>query len=103
QLNWRVDSANGAAFRFADANDRKIDIELCEHDGPPIGRVVINSADVEFTIAPAQCGDLLEVSRGQPNEQRASQLMPAQSYDLAQTPGERKIDNHLLDCVSERS
>ncbi len=83
QLNWRVDSANGAAFRFADTNDRKIEIELREQDGPPIGRVVLNSHEIEFVVAPAQCGDLLEVGRGQPNEQRTSQVMPAQSYDLA--------------------
>ncbi|HET9417966.1 MAG TPA: glucose-6-phosphate dehydrogenase assembly protein OpcA [Chthoniobacterales bacterium] len=83
QLNWRVDSANGAAFQFADANGRKIDIELRENDGPPIGKIVINSTEAEFSVAPAQCGDLLEISRSRPNEQRAGQLMPAQCYDLA--------------------
>jgi glucose-6-phosphate dehydrogenase assembly protein OpcA len=84
QLNWIVDSANGASFRFADANGRKIEIELRENDGPPVGRVRINSSEAEFRVAPAQCGDLLEVSRCRPNEQRASQLMPAQSYHLAE-------------------
>ncbi|HET9418829.1 MAG TPA: hypothetical protein VFO30_05765, partial [Chthoniobacterales bacterium] len=72
-----------AAFQFADANGRKIDIELRGNDGPPIGKIVINSTEAEFSVAPAQCGDLLEISRGRPNEQRAGQLMPAQNYDLA--------------------
>jgi glucose-6-phosphate dehydrogenase assembly protein OpcA len=84
QLNWGVDSTDGASFRFLNANGRKIDIELRENDGPPIGEVVIKSTEAEFSVAPAQCGDLLEVSRRRrPNEEAASQLMPAQCYDLA--------------------
>lgn len=84
QLNWKVNEpAHNGSCRFVDANNRKIDIELREHDGAPIGEVVINSRGVEFTVAPAKCGDLLEVWRGQPNEPRSPQLMPAQSYDPA--------------------
>jgi glucose-6-phosphate dehydrogenase assembly protein OpcA len=83
QLNWRIDSANGASFQFVDTNRRKIEIDLRENDGPPVGKVVIHSSEAEFSVTPAECGDLLEVSRCRPNEQRTSQLMPAQSYDLA--------------------
>jgi glucose-6-phosphate dehydrogenase assembly protein OpcA len=84
QLNWKVNEpAHNGSCRFVDANNRKIDIELREHDGAPIGEVEINSRGVEFTVAPAKCGDLLEVWRGQPNEPRSPQLMPAQSYDPA--------------------
>lgn len=83
QLNWRVEPANGNKFQFAEAKGRKIDIELCEHEGTPIGEVVVNSRGVEFTVAPAKCGDLLEVSRGRPDQQRTPNLMPAQSCDPA--------------------
>src|SRR5439155_9598159 len=83
QLDWRMEKSGGDKLKFADADGRKIDIELCEQAGEPLGRVILNSRDVAFTVTPAKCGDLLEVSRGKPNEDRASQLMPAQSNDSA--------------------
>jgi glucose-6-phosphate dehydrogenase assembly protein OpcA len=84
QLNWKVNEpAHNGSCRFVDANNRKVDIELREHGGAPIGEVVINSCGVEFTVAPAKCGDLLEVSRGRPDDQRAPHLMPAQSCNAA--------------------
>ena len=71
---------NGSC-RFLDANDRKIDIELRERSGSPIGEVVLNSSDVTFRVGPAQCGDLLEISRSGENETAVPQMMPAQSND----------------------
>ncbi len=82
QLNWRAEKTRGEnRLKFSDSPRRKIDIELREHFGEPIGRIILNSRDVEFIVAPAKCGDLLEVSRGKPGEKGMSQLMPAQSND----------------------
>src|SRR5437660_6918226 len=82
QLNWKINEpAHNGSCRFSDSPRRKIDIELREHSGEPIGRIILNSRDVEFIVPPAKCGDLLEVSRGKPADKRMSQLMPAQSND----------------------
>jgi len=82
QLNWRAaKTKNTCALQFADRTGRKIDVELRERAGEVIGRVALNSGGVEFVVAPANCGDLLEVSRGSPGEMRTPQLMPAQSDD----------------------
>ncbi len=64
QLKWKTNQQemNGSC-RFLDANDRKIDIELRERPGGPIGDVVLNSRGVKFCVTPAKCADLLEVSR----------------------------------------
>lgn len=82
QLNWKTNqpTMNGSC-RFLDANNRKIDIELRERTGPPIGEVIIESSEIKFRIAPAKCGDLLEVSRSGENETAQPQMMPAQSND----------------------
>src|SRR6266446_2581407 len=63
QLKWKTDQqATNGSCRFLDANDRKIDIELRERPGGPIGDVVLNSRGVKFCVTPAKCADLLEVS-----------------------------------------
>jgi len=82
QLNWKTNqpACNGSC-RFLDSNNRKVDIELRERSGSPIGEVVINSRDVKFCVAPAKCGDLLEISRSGANEPAVPQMMPAQSND----------------------
>jgi hypothetical protein len=64
-----------------DCNARKIDIELREHSGNPLGEVVLKSESVKFCVTPAKCGDLLEVSRSGENETAQPQMMPAQSND----------------------
>jgi glucose-6-phosphate dehydrogenase assembly protein OpcA len=81
QLNWKTNQQqmNGSC-RFLDASNRKIDIELRERSGPPIGEVVIESS-IRFCVRPAQCGDLLEISRSGGNESAIPQMMPAQSND----------------------
>ena len=82
QLNWTTNQQqmNGSC-RFLDANKRKIDIELRERSGPPIGEVVLNSTEVKFCVTPATCGDLLEISRSSESETAVPQMMPAQSND----------------------
>ena len=82
QLNWRGEKTKTEnKLRFCDSSGRKIDIQLREHAGPPIDEIILNSDRVEFAVAPAKCGDLLEVSRGKPSEKRTPQLVPAQSND----------------------
>jgi len=82
QLKWKTNQQqmNGSC-RFLDSNDRKIDIELREKAGSPIGEVVLNSQQTKFCVRPAKCGDLLEVSRSGENETAKPQMMPAQSND----------------------
>jgi glucose-6-phosphate dehydrogenase assembly protein OpcA len=82
QLNWRGEKTNAAnKFSFVSSSGRKIDVELRERPGEPIGEVAVATPEVEFVVAHAKCGDLLEVSRGKPGEKRAPQLMPAGKND----------------------
>ena len=82
QLNWKVNEpARNGSCRFLDASNRKIDVELRERPGSPIGETTMNSTGIQFRVAPAQCGDLLEVSRSARDEKPTPQLMPAQSND----------------------
>lgn len=82
QLKWKTNQqAMNGSCRFLDSNNRKINVELREHSGGPIGEVVLKSRDVKFRVVPAQCGDLLEISRSGENETALPQMMPAQSND----------------------
>ncbi len=109
QLNWRAEKIdNSDQLRFATANNRKIDIVLREKAGEPIGEVVLHAGDVEYRVAHATCGDLLEVSRSGPNETPLSQLMPAQSNDpvalMSQEllrGGPHRVYLHAVNCVRD--
>ena len=81
QLKWQAEKATGETLQFTNTNGSKIDIELREHDGLPIGEVALQSGGIQFLVSPAKCGDLLEVSRRGPNELPVVQMMPAQSND----------------------
>ena len=82
QLNWQSEKTNVRNnFSFVSHQGRKIEVELSEQPGEPIGEVAMASGDVEFLVAHAKCGDLLEVSRGKPGEKRMPQLMPAGKND----------------------
>jgi len=109
QLNWSVEKAiRNDALQFVDSSGRKIDIELRERAGEPIGQIVVNSREVEFVVARAKCGDLLEVSRSQPGEKRMPQLMPAGSNDPVSLMteelmrgGPHHVYLHAVNCVRE--
>jgi len=109
QLNWKVNEpARNGSCRLVDANNRKIDVELRKREGTPIGEVTMNSSGIQFRVAPAQCGDLLEVSRSAENETAVPQMMPAQSNDQADLMSQeltRGGPHHLylraLNCVRD--
>jgi glucose-6-phosphate dehydrogenase assembly protein OpcA len=82
QLDWqsgKTDMPN--KLSFVSPSGSKIDIELRERPGEPISEVAVTTADVEFLVTHAKCGDLLEVSRGKAGEKRMPQLMPAGKND----------------------
>jgi glucose-6-phosphate dehydrogenase assembly protein OpcA len=82
QLGWRAEKTKAEhKLRFIGPSEQKIDIELHKRPGEPVSRVILNSHEIEFLIAHAKCGDLLEVSRGKPGEKRMPQLMPAGKND----------------------
>src|SRR5205085_11915604 len=109
QLNWKVkEPAHNGSCRFVDANNRKIDIELHEREGGPIGEVTINSSGIQFSVASAQCGDLLEISRSGENETALPQMMPAQSNDPVDLMtqellrgGPHRVYLRAVNCVRE--
>jgi glucose-6-phosphate dehydrogenase assembly protein OpcA len=83
QLNWHSEKTEAANnLRFVSPSGRKIEVELRERPGEPIGEVAMATPEVEFVVARAKCGDLLVVSRGKPGEERTPQLMPAGKNDL---------------------
>jgi glucose-6-phosphate dehydrogenase assembly protein OpcA len=92
QLNWQSEKMNGRnKLSFVSRPNRKIEIELREQPGEPIGEVAMTTPDVEFLVAHAKCGDLLEVSRGKSGEQRMPQLMPAGKNDPVSLMSEELI------------
>jgi len=109
QLNWKVNEpARNGSCRFVDANNRKIDIELRQREGGPIGEITINSSGIQFRVAPAQCGDLLEISRLGENEIAVPQMMPAQSNDPVSLMsqelmrgGPHKVYLRAVNCVRD--
>ena len=82
QLNWHVDEVKSSGeSRFIGASMQRIDVELRECEGQSVHEIALTSDDVEFRVTYANCGDLLEVSRTQNNENRIPQLMPAGNND----------------------
>jgi glucose-6-phosphate dehydrogenase assembly protein OpcA len=82
QLDWQSEKTDVAnKLSFVSPSGRKIELELRERPGEPLGQVTMATPDVEFLVAHAKCGDLLEVSRGKPHEKRMPQLMPAGKND----------------------
>lgn len=81
QLNWRRPAENGK-IQFVNQSNRIVGIDLRERGNDPISKTVLNSGGIEFVVAQAKCGDLLEVWRSGRNEKPVPQMMPAQSNDL---------------------
>jgi glucose-6-phosphate dehydrogenase assembly protein OpcA len=60
---------------------RSLRIALEEKDSSPIASFAAQSGGLEFCVAVANCGDLLEISRSASAEKRARQLMPLGEND----------------------
>ncbi len=82
QLDWQPQKTSSPEeLRFTGPAGRTMEVELRERDGQPIHEIALTAGDVEFRVTHAECGDLLEVSRGKPGENRMPQLMPAGKND----------------------
>jgi glucose-6-phosphate dehydrogenase assembly protein OpcA len=82
QLDWQIDTVTSSReLRFTGTSGESIGVELREDDGQSVHEVTLTSAEVEFGVTYAKCGDLLEVSRVQKGEKRVPQLMPAGKND----------------------
>ena len=82
QLNWQSEKTDVASnLSFVSPSGSKIEVELRERPGQPISEVAMRTPELEFLVAHAKCGDLLEVSRGKPGENQILQLMPAGKND----------------------
>ena len=107
QLGWRNNEpARNGSCRFLDGNNRKIDVELHAAEGSPIGTVLLNSSEIQFRVAPAKCGDLLEVSRRGQNEKPVPQMLPAQDNEPVSLLGQElmrggahQVYLRALNCV----
>jgi glucose-6-phosphate dehydrogenase assembly protein OpcA len=109
QLNWQSEKADVAnKLRFVGSSGRKIDVEMRERPGEPIGEVAMETLEVEFLMTHAKCGDLLEVSRTKPGEKRMPQLMPAAKNDPVSLMSEELMRGgphhvylHAVNCVRD--
>src|SRR6266700_817459 len=109
QLNWRVEKTKTEdKLRFIGPSQRKIEIELRERAGEPISEIVLNSREIEFLVAHAKCGDLLEVSRGKLGEKRIPQLLPAGKNDPVSLMSEELMRGgphhvylHAVNCIRD--
>jgi glucose-6-phosphate dehydrogenase assembly protein OpcA len=109
QLNWRVETSRSRpVLRFIDATERKIDIELRERPGEPIGEINLQSRGTEFLVSHPKGTDLLEVSRGSPGERRMHQVMPAAANDIVRLMsdelmrgGPHRVYLRAVNCVRE--
>src|SRR5438132_7319699 len=109
QLNWQSEKTNVPnRFSFASSSGGKIEVELRERLGQPSGEVAMQTFDIEFLVTHAECGDLLEVSRGKQGEKRTPQLMPAGKNDPVSLMSEELMrggPHHVylraVDCVRD--
>jgi glucose-6-phosphate dehydrogenase assembly protein OpcA len=109
QLDWCVQSSRSRdVLRFVDATEQKIDIELRERPGEPIGEINLQSSGTEFLVSHPKGKDLLEVSRGSPGERRMHQLMPAATNDVVRLMsdelmrgGPHRVYLRAINCVRE--
>jgi len=82
QLGWCAEQVKSPCeLRFTGPSAGHIDVDLRERNGEPVNEIALTSGDVEFRVAYADCGDLLEVSRTHNDEKGIPQLMPAGNND----------------------
>lgn len=109
QLSWSIENGQrDNNFKFIDTAGRKIDTELREQGNVPVGKITLNSGRIEFAVAPARCGDLLEVWRRGKDEAHVPQMMPAQDNDPVSLMNQElmraaphRVYLRAVDCVRE--
>ena len=109
QLGWHPEkSKKSDTIRFSNSTGRTVDLELHEKGDDPVGKIGFDSKDVQFVVAPAECGDLLQVWRSGKNEKPQPQMMPAQNNDpvalMSQEltrGGPHSVYLHAVACVRE--
>ena len=82
QLKWNEPSRANDDLTFDDSNGHRVKVLLRQKKGTSLTDVRVLSGKVEFSIARASCGDLIEVGRGMPGRVVRRQLLPA----LAENP-----------------
>lgn len=82
QLGWKIEDNNGRdRIELQNSGRRTVVVELLENGSAPIGSFAARSGDINFEIALALCGDLLEVSRAKSGQEASRQLLPAGEND----------------------
>ena len=107
QLKWRVDGKGSTGkLGFLNAEGHRIQIDLKEQPGEPVGKIGLVSSGVEFQVTHRKGVDLLEVSRGKTGEPRVHQVMPAGSNEIARLMadelmrgGPHKVYLRAIHCV----
>jgi len=101
QLGWLPrETKSSDRLRFGSPSGRNIDVELRKIEGESIHEVELTAGDIEFRVAHAQCGDLLEVSRAKVGEKGVPQLMPSMKNDLVALMGEELMRGGPHDVYS---
>jgi glucose-6-phosphate dehydrogenase assembly protein OpcA len=108
QLNWRLDRTTADKLQFIGPTNRKIDVELRERAGEPIHEIALETSEIEFLVTHAECGDLLEVSRGKLGDKHIPQLLPAAKNDPVglmseelTRGGPHHVYLHAVNCVRD--
>jgi len=109
QLKWRMEKTkDDHALRFIDSSNRIITFDLSEKSGEPIGRMVIRSGKITFSVSHATGSDLLEVIQQKPDVTGACQLIPAGSNDAValvseelRRGGPHRIYLRAIECVRD--
>jgi glucose-6-phosphate dehydrogenase assembly protein OpcA len=81
QLQWKLAAQQNNMFHFRNAAGGRIEVQLEEQKGEPIGRCLLRSGDVEFLVVHLLGTDLLDVSYGGSGGRRTQQVMPAGGSD----------------------
>jgi glucose-6-phosphate dehydrogenase assembly protein OpcA len=107
QLKWQRKKDDGA-LQFVDPRNRNIAIELGEKPGEAIGRVMLQSGKVEFSVSHPSGSDLLEVYQERGGAKGASQLIPAGSNDPVdlmseelRRGGPHRVYRRAIECVRD--
>jgi glucose-6-phosphate dehydrogenase assembly protein OpcA len=89
QLDWEIRSGkNSEGLELENSKGKAIRITLQENAKAPITSFVARSREIEFRLALADCGDLLEVCRGKSSETPARQVLPSVENDAVKLMSE---------------